>query len=708
MANEMNPQEPDDRDDPFRPPTSQVPPAMPVAPPVAPPAVPQSGLTPPPPPPPAPPAFSGPGGTVPVPGGMGTPDVAVASVSTGVLEPATSTRSRWMGRGLAVGAAALLMGGGGYLAINAASADGGAESPSGALDGVLSSLSDEDFIGAAEFVEPAERETMVDAGFDVIEELVRLEVFGDDLDLSAVDGIDLDFSDVVIRSEQIRPGLAHLFVDGGNFSGAFDGGEVPFGSLVTDRVDQETLDVETTESSAMEPTDTPIVAVERDGRWYLSLWYTVAENARLELGQPLPDPALRPVAIGGDSPEDAIERMVAAAVEVDLAAMIGLMDPEEAAALYDYAPLFLDDGQSVADELLNEARLEGWQWSVDSLELSSTRDGRLASVVVDGMSLRATGPDGRFEMDYSGNASTIVFEGDGIEVEIVSDLDCVTTTIDDGYGAQTDQFCTSDLESVGGFDMLTTGAFANLQQLPAPGVVVREVGGRWYVSPLRTGSQLMIDALRNIEPDALAETVDALAEFAQDPFGINSGALDGTFGEAWADDFGDDWDDDFGQDEFPQFDTVDPPLFEEVDPFIDEIEDLPPVPANNIDLLSPEIEWFWSNDIEGIYAEDAWAFFSDVAEPRPFDRGVWVDGGSPDTDYSVIVLSGSPFASVEELAAYAGGDVVVDGDRSYVRGTSSWGGDYAAAPSGDGVAIVGLWGPWDEAILEILWTQVGS
>ena len=124
--------------------------------------------------------------------------------------------------------------------------------------------------------------------------------------------------------------------------------------------------------------------------------------------------------------------------------------------------------------------------------------------------------------------------------------------------------------------------------------------------------------------------------------------------------------------------------------------------------MSEEIDWFWSNDLEGVYAGDAWGFFPDEVEPRPFDRGVSADGALGETGYSVVVLSGVPFESVDELAAYAGGEVVVDGDRSYVRGTSSWGGDYVAAPWGDGVAIVGVWGPWDAAILDVLWTQVGS
>jgi hypothetical protein len=621
------------------------------------------------------------------------------TVTTGPVEASPPRAPRWIGRTLALGAAVALIGGGGYLAINAGAADGGADSPRAALVGVLESLSNEDLVGAAEFVEPTERETVIDAGFDVVEELVRLEVFSEDLDLGSIDGIDLDFSDLEIDVTEVRPGLAQLFLDGGRVSATVNGADFPFGSLVTDRIDAETLDVVESNSTRIEPADYPVVAVQRDGRWYLSLWYSVAENARIALDQPLPDRSGRPVAIGGDSPERAIELFVGAATGVDLASMIGLLDPEEAAALYDYAPLFLDDAQSEIDDRLAEARRDGWQWEVGDLQLSSESDGRLATVVIDSFAFEASGPGTTIEVVYSGDRSRIWFDTEGQTVEIITDGDCVTTTFDDGFGTQTEEYCASDLADVAGLEALTGGAFANLQSLSAPGIVVREVDGRWYVSPLRTGSTLMLDMLRSIEPEALAETVDAFADFFEDPFAFGSGGFGSSpFGGTFGPGIGpgeDPFADDLGAD-FPT-----PSIMVPDEPDYPELVDIDP------SILSSELETYSPFQLWDGGRDDLWLSWLTADTDRRFSGVVAQIRLGDDSLGDIMVVDDVVFASDEALAARVGGRLMMEDGFVYVLAYTVEGARLVVARSGEQIVAIGSRGAPLDPMLEALRTQTG-
>lgn len=651
------------------------------------------------------------------------PPPASAVVATGVVEPTLPPQRRWTGRLVALGAAALLVGGGGYLAINAGASDGGADSPEAAVEGVFDALADEDLIGAATYVEPLERETMVEAGFDVVEELVRLDVFSDELDLASVPGFDFEFADLEVTATEVRPGLAHVFLTGGEAFASIDGSQFPLGSLITDRVDADTFSIQESTSGPIRATETPIVAVERDGRWYLSLWYSVAENARMALDQPIPEPAGVPVPVGGATPEEAIEAMVAATFELDLATMIGMLDPEEAAALYDYAPLFLDDAQQAVDDLLAEADEAGWQWESPELQLRAETDGSLSTVHVDWLSFTAGGPEGSVDVMYTADETQVDIDVDDTSVVILIEGDCVTITVDEGDGPETETACADDLVEEAGLEALTTGAFADLRTAAVPGMVVREVDGRWYVSPLRTGSAAVLGVLRTIEPDGLAESVDALIEFAEDPFALGS-------------DFGTDFGFGLGEEIFEpicgSIDASGPTTVdcEPLEPIESVAPSLPPDPTepgaapdpettipdvefpamadDNAALLSPEFEPLFVHDLVDPYRSDPWFGFLAGVEERDYDEGVVGDVYFGDLNVEVTVFTGMEFADDEELAAWVGGDLVTDGDLTYVRGITDWGGDFAVARSGDGLVVVGAWFGWEDAVVDALRAQVTS
>lgn len=606
---------------------------------------------------------------------------SASSVSTGPVMAAPPRRSRWLGRGVALAAAAVLVGGGGYLAISAGSADDGAESPRSALDGALDALSAEDLIGAAEFVEPTERETLVAAGFDVIDELIRLDVFGDSLDLSSVDGVDFEFDDIEIEVTEVRPGMAHLHISSGDVTAAIDGSAVPFGPLITDRVAADTLAVDERRTESITRADYPIVAVERDGRWYLSLWYSVAENARLELGQPLPDRNERINQVGADTPERAVENFVAALEHLDVATMIGMLDPTDAAALYDYAPLFIDDAQEGADDFVRTLRADGWSWEVTDLEVRAETEGSQSTVFIEGLGFRAGNGDDSLDASFGGDRMSVRFESDALRLGYVVEGDCVTVTFDEGYGAETDSFCTDELLGGVGLGSLTQGAMGGIATWDEMGVVVRNVGGRWYISPIRTGSELMLQSMRALDPEMVADTVDAMIDLFNDPFAFESALSGDTFGS-----------------DLPEIagTTTTYPAY-------------PPLTEENAHLLADGLDYLFVYDLVDVYRDDVWWQWLTDITPREFGDAVVGQAFLPDGSYiDVLVFDELEFETDAALAEWLGGEPITVDGFTYVSLENDWDERLLVARSEHGIAVVVVYDELSDAAVAALRQQVGG
>ena len=163
----------------------------------------------------------------------------------------------------------------------------------------------------------------------------------------------------------------------GQINAEVNGEALPIGELVPtsprDDVDLGELD----ESTSSE-LDVPLTAVESDGRWYLSVFYTVAEEAR-------PVPTSRPTSPRAGSsrrvasqPEGALDELFDGLENLDLTAVIAGLNPSEAAALQRYAPLFIDDAQSMLDEAPIELDFKQAEYNVtgDGIRRSSTQHRR--------------------------------------------------------------------------------------------------------------------------------------------------------------------------------------------------------------------------------------------------------------------------------------------------------------------------------------------
>ncbi len=531
----------------------------------------------------------------------------VESVTVGPVGAEDETKESWLGRGLALVAAAALITVGGYVAFGVGTASGGADSPEAALEMMFEALAAEDLVEAAELLEPVERETVVEAGFDLVHELILLEVFADDLDLETLGGIDIGFTGLEVRAEIPRSGVAHLFVDGGAVSGSVDASELPLGDLLLERLPPGWLSFTDSGAATLQPTDTPVVAIEHDGRWYLSLWYTVAENLRLAAGAPPPDPDRRPVRIGAETPEEAIRTLFDEALRLDAQRMIGMLDPEETAALYDYSPLFLDSARSAANEALQQLRDDGWAWELTNLGLDeASTQGDTATVAITDIDFAAANDDSSLDVEFSHGSVRVAYSGldywgDRVGFELVSEGECFTMTMTDWNGTQSQQSCTDEFLPTG----LDAVILSPLAGLDSAGIVTHQVEGRWYVSPLRTGSEAYLTLLRSISAEELAEMVDGMVEFGQS---IENGVVLLPASPVWA---------------FDDSDTSSAPVA------------VPAVVLVNDDLIDPEYELLFGSDLDAERAETEISWLVPGLTGIRVDRGVSV---TVDTDGGQIVL----------------------------------------------------------------------
>ena len=609
----------------------------------------------------------------------------VEQVEVAAVEATAPPRRGAVGRVLAAGVAAVMLGGGAYLVVNAASAEAGAESPEAAFEAAMAAVEAEDVVALAEIMEPAERNTVFEAGFDFVDELVRLDVLDPGVDLSSIEGIDLEFEGFEPRVERPGNGLAHVYVGEGTISGTIDVAALPLGSLLVDRMDAEQLTFTDSAEETAGPSTTPLVAVERDGRWYLSLWYTVAENVRLEVGAGLPDLSLRPPTIGGETPEAAVRQMVDDAVRLDLGRIIGSFDPEEMAVLYDYAPLFLDDADAAASELLRWAADQGWTWEIVDLGLASEVDGDLATVTMESIHFRADA-EGAGNLDVQVDADgfrvelSVVdeFFGDAFQLSARSDGECVTVTTDDGNGPTSERLCGDEL----GLD--TEVGLGDLGEgLDELGLVTRRVDGIWYLSPMRTGLDAMITAIEQVDPAALEAFADGLLDFGLNG-AIPTPDLESSLGLPGT--------------------TATDAFFEPFDPLAGVV---------NADLLAPTLEPSFVIDLDSAAAASELDLWVPELGALEVARGVYASvSASSGGEVAVVVLEvADPAAAATAIDTYiSGAGLLVDiTDQGTLIETV----DFADDPllidwRGDRLTIAAVYGADGDAARQILADQLAG
>ncbi len=380
-------------------------------------------------------------------------------------------------------AATLILGGAGMFAVNSAlSAPAGPRTPEEAVTQLFEALDNEDLLGMAEVLLPSERASLVEPSVAIFSELQRLGVMEQEVDLHRLSYLDVEVEGLELTVTPVADGLAVVKTTGGTVTASGDGA-VPL-------AERFGLGGGSWESGAVSLASQPatIAVVSEDGYWYASIYYSLGEAARAEVGGPVPVLGAGPVPVGAESPEALMAALVDRSLHLDAEGVIALVDPVEARALYDYSYLFLDDLDRAADDLRGMLESQQLSWSVDGPASSTSEVNGRTLVQIDNLDLR-------------------VQQGGAPMADVTFDGNCVMATLDGAARPDDDtqQYCANELIGVGGSDagrQFWTGAWT---------VVERD--GRWYLSVVSSLLAGVNDGLVSLEPadiDAMVDGLDAL------------------------------------------------------------------------------------------------------------------------------------------------------------------------------------------------------
>lgn len=428
---------------------------------------------------------------------QGPPDYTPEGPPTRVHEQASL-------RLVTAGAIAALVVATGAFAVTAltnTAADGG-ESPEEVVEALVAAVEAEDLDSVADLLVPGEQEALAGPVFEAIDELIRLGVFGDDLDLSAIQGIDLRVDDLSMAVSPVDDDLVNVHTSATLVAGV-DLDQLPLGSALRTLIGLRGALDDPRPEPATEAIDLTIATVRRDGRWYISVFHSVGEHVRLEQGVgPLPaEPAIVPR--GADNPDAAVDQLVAAAASLDVAGLIAMVNPDEGEALYRYAPLLLDAVDPAAPAGVGE--LDGVEYDIDqqgdraratitAYTLTTTVKGPYGTQVhtsrlVDGCYESSTEhPEGAPE---PGGWFEYGPEGSGQQQEPPPEME-MEMEMPPGYSQDDGVVTYCPEETSMPMPMSGIGTFGEE-------MVLDRVDGRWYVSPASSITAGILDALRDLD-----------------------------------------------------------------------------------------------------------------------------------------------------------------------------------------------------------------
>lgn len=418
---------------------------------------------------------------------------------TSTIEDKIEPRSSMTGRVGLIGVALAIVGSGAFAVTRALSEPTGAQTPDEAVVQLFEAVENDDLVGLAEALLPSEREAIMDPLVDLFAELDRLELFDGDVDLGARaddDGLDFSVDGLDFSTTTVGAGVANARLDAGTVTVRGDIGALPFGDragaelgndVLAESIDEEIVDFSSEE-------DAQLTLVEEDGSWYVSLWYSAAESARADAGDSAPNFGAGVTPVGETSPEAAVRSMLERAVDLDAEGVIATLDPREFRALYDYAPLFLDDVDAAAADARRSAASEGIGWSLDRVDLRSG-DLRGRTVVrIEGFGFTAGGDGQSLSVDFDG--------------------DCVTTVVDQ----EIDEICLNEIsQQMADIDL--PQAYVDFVEDYTSGITVVERDGAWFVSGMPTIIGAYADLLASLD----SQDIEDFTTFFED-------SIDGLFG----------------------------------------------------------------------------------------------------------------------------------------------------------------------------------
>jgi hypothetical protein len=373
-----------------------------------------------------------------------------------------------------------------YALKNSNDVAAGAPSPAAAANNLVSALGSGDVIGIMNGLAPAEAKLSKDYLTGTVDELKRLEVLKKDADPNKLSGVEFKAENVKFDEAAAETVNDHLVINKlteGKITLTSDVKKVPLTDKLVEAMGvqdespkTETIDIaeEIKKSNKGEPIRIASIKVGSD--WYPSLFYTIADNVLHEEKLKWPSNPIAPA--GAGSAADAAKQMVEAGMSADLTKVIALLPPDELGVIQDLGPVIIDQVGRVP---ATGAKLTAFE--TDSKEVTG---GTLLTI------------------------KKLAVDVDGEKVEIVRSGDCYSVTAQ----GQNQKLCADEItqliEQQGGKNVPSSaldviGRIGARVLKDGIGVVSTEVDGKWYVSPVRTYSEIGLTLMRGLEPKDIDE-----------------------------------------------------------------------------------------------------------------------------------------------------------------------------------------------------------
>lgn len=380
----------------------------------------------------------------------------------------------------------------------------GAASPNDAVQGLFDALAEDDLLGVVDRIAPAEAALTSGVTDEVLDQLKRLEIVKPGTTADQLYSLDITVDGLTLAPEPL-PVNDHVQVV-----------EVTGGTITVDSADTQSVLTEKIQDAAPEWTgSTPahetfdiaeqseltggalrIATVQVDGRWYPSVFYTVADNiAFATLGPDYPHELSPMTAVGAATPALAMDGLLSALISGDVRNVAATFDPGTLGAVQDYASAIFGDGSACflggGNHSAGPGSCEPLGVSVMDAEWSTAEVSAGQKVMVDSLTLRTPEGDVAVVRDPAVPSLTITAPG---EAPIVISPEKASEFV-------------ADLGSMFGVDAgqtppeVTAIIEREVAELLQWGVtMVQGPDGQWYVSPIHSFTDLFLSLLRGLEP----------------------------------------------------------------------------------------------------------------------------------------------------------------------------------------------------------------
>ena len=391
----------------------------------------------------------------------------------------------------AIGVVVALLAGVGvwFFAIRDTKQTTGQGSPQDAVTALFASLGNSDPIGLADQLDPTEASLFTDLNADMISELKRLDVLGSAASADSMTGTKISVSGVTFdgADETINENLRIVKLSGGTVTVASNPDQIPLGDKIKkalakeiDQAQPKTQTINIADAVADNGGPIRVATVKRGDQWYVSLFYTVADNATHQAGLPNPTDADRIPAAGSASPEAAARSLIDKASTGDLTGLIALTPPDEMGALHDYGKLLVKEAGGALSSDIGKA---GFKIGDPTFSVTDVTGGKKVSL--QSLTITTDGQTATITRDPAAGSLTVQAPG---QATVTLDESSIDTYIAQAAGSQ-------DLDPA-----LVEIIKREFKQIIGLGIVTVQVDGQWYVSPVRSFSDVFVSLLKGLEP----------------------------------------------------------------------------------------------------------------------------------------------------------------------------------------------------------------